>query len=131
MSDNVGFGLEDIARVVLPGYLERHLGIQVKEFSQKFFSVDGDEVKINLYPPGKKAGRRITVLGECKSRIYRREIRSFVRQAEKVRGFGEGEGCTPYRFLSEMNHLFTSIHLFLPKQGHLSRDLSRFPCSVS
>ena len=86
MSDDVGFGLEDIARVVLPGYPERHLGIQVKEFSRKFFSVDGDEVEINLYSAGKKAGRRITVLGECKSRIYRREIRSFVRQAEKVGG---------------------------------------------
>ena len=34
LSDNVGFGLEDIARVVLPGYLERHLGILVKEFSR-------------------------------------------------------------------------------------------------
>ena len=35
LSDNVGFGLEEIARVVFPGYLERHLGIQVKEFSRK------------------------------------------------------------------------------------------------
>jgi len=89
LSDNVGFGLEEIARVVFPGYLERHLGIQVKEFSRKFFSVDGDEVEINLYSPGKKAGKRITILGECKWRIYRREVRSFVRQVEKVRGFGE------------------------------------------
>jgi hypothetical protein len=84
LSDNVGFDLEDIARVVLPGYLERHLGIMVKEFSRKFFSLDGDKVEINLYAAGKKAGKRITVLGECKSRIYRREVRSFVRQAEKV-----------------------------------------------
>ncbi len=91
LSDNIGFGLEDIARVVLPGYLERHLGIQVKEFSRKFFSVNGDEVEINLYAAGKKAGKRVTVLGECKSRIHRREVRSFVRQAEKVRGQFKGD----------------------------------------
>ena len=91
LSDNVGFGLEDIARVVLPGYLERHLGILVKEFSRKFFSVNGDKIEINLYAAGKKEGKRITVLGECKSRIYRREVRSFVRQADKVRGLVKGD----------------------------------------
>lgn len=91
LSDNVGFGLEDIARVVLPGYLERHLGISVKEFSRKFFSLNGDEVEINLYATGKRAGKRITVLGECKSRIYRREVRSFARQVEKVRGLLKGD----------------------------------------
>ena len=91
LSDNVGFELEDIARVVLPGYLERHLGILVKEFSRKFFSVNGDKIEINLYAAGKKEGKRITVLGECKSRIYRREVRSFVRQADKVRGLVKGD----------------------------------------
>jgi chromosome segregation ATPase len=29
LSDNVGFSLEDVAKVVLPGYLERHLHIYV------------------------------------------------------------------------------------------------------
>jgi hypothetical protein len=91
LSDNVGFGLEDIARVVLPGYLERHLGILVKEFSRKFFSVNGDEVEINLYAAGKKQGKRITVLGECKSRIYRREVRSFIRDTDKVRRLLKGD----------------------------------------
>jgi seryl-tRNA synthetase len=91
LSDNIGFGLEDIARVVLPGYLERHLGILVKEFSRKFFSVNGDEVEINLYAAGKREGKRITVLGECKSRIHRREVRSFLRQADKVRGLLKGD----------------------------------------
>jgi len=91
LSDNVGFGLEDIARVVLPGYLERHLGILVKGFSRKFFTVNSDKIEINLYAAGKKEGKRITVLGECKSRIYRREVRSFVRQADKVRGLVKGD----------------------------------------
>ena len=29
ISDTLGFGLEDIAKVVLPGYLERHLSVRV------------------------------------------------------------------------------------------------------
>jgi len=62
---------------------------RLRSFREGFFGVDGDEVEINLYSPGKKAGKRITILGECKWRIYRREVRSFVRQVEKVRGFGE------------------------------------------
>lgn len=91
LSDNIGFGLEDITRVVLPGYLERHLGIQIKDFSRKFFSVNGGEVEINLYAVGKKSGKRITVLGECKSRIYHREVHSFSRQVEKIRGLLKGD----------------------------------------
>jgi hypothetical protein len=91
LSDNIGFGLEDIARVVLPGYLERHLDILVKEFSRKFFTVNGHQVEINLYAAGKRAGKLITVLGECKSRIYSREVRSFVRHTDKVRGLLKGD----------------------------------------
>lgn len=36
LSDTVGHGLEDIARVILPGYLERHLGIRVGELERRF-----------------------------------------------------------------------------------------------
>ncbi len=90
LSDNVGFGLEDIAHVVLPGYLERNLNIQVKAFSRKFFNVNHYEVEINLYAVGKKSGKRITVLGEYESRIYRREVNTFIRQAEKVRDLLKG-----------------------------------------
>lgn len=42
LSDNIGYGLEDIARVVLPGYLERHLGLVLEgklgeELNRRFF----------------------------------------------------------------------------------------------
>jgi hypothetical protein len=84
LSDNIGFSLEDVAKVVLPGYLERHLHIYVDDLDRRFFFVDGKEVKINLYGIGKKDGKEITILGEVKSRIYEREVNKFIRDVATV-----------------------------------------------
>ncbi|MEW5766429.1 MAG: hypothetical protein AB1797_02210 [bacterium] len=82
LSDNIGFGLEDIARLVLPGYLERHLHIFVEELTRKFFVVDSKEVEIDLYGEGKREdGEEVIILGESKSRIYGREAADFAKQA--------------------------------------------------
>ena len=91
LSDNIGFGLEDVARVVLPGYLERHLHIYVYDLERKFFIVDGEEVEINLYGIGKKDGKEIIILGEVKSRIYEREVNKFIRDVSKVIPVIKGE----------------------------------------
>jgi len=70
LSEVVGFGLEDVARVVLPGWLHRRLGVEVEELRREFLRVDGEEVEVNLYCEGLKGGAKVTVLGEVKSRIY-------------------------------------------------------------
>jgi len=36
--------LEDIARIVLPGYLERHLKIQIPELERRFIQIDSKEI---------------------------------------------------------------------------------------
>ena len=84
LSENIGFGLEDIAHVVLPGYLERHYGIKMGEFERRFFEVDGKRVEINLYGEGEREGRPVVILGEAKSRIYRRQVEKFKRDLSKV-----------------------------------------------
>jgi len=84
LSDNIGFSLEDVAKVVLPGYLERHLRIYVDDLDRRFFFVDGKEVEIDLYGVGKKDGKEITILGEVKSRIYEREVNKFIRDVATV-----------------------------------------------
>ncbi|NPV29899.1 MAG: hypothetical protein HPY58_09670, partial [Firmicutes bacterium] len=84
LSQTVGFGLEDIARVVLPGYLERHLGVKVDRLKRGHFTVNGTEYEIDLYGVGKRGGARVTVLGEVKHRIYAREVKSFVRLLRQV-----------------------------------------------
>ena len=85
LSDTIGFGLEDIARVVLPGWLSRHEGIEVGELTRTFFEVDGEVVEINLYGEGVKGGERVVVLGESRSRIYEHDVKEFDETVEKVK----------------------------------------------
>jgi exonuclease VII small subunit len=80
LSENVGFGLEDIARVVVPGWLERHEKIFVDNLDRKFF--DGTE--INLYGEGRKNDTKIIILGEAKSRIYDRDVLNFIDVLKNV-----------------------------------------------
>ncbi|MGQ9618686.1 MAG: hypothetical protein ACUVUG_06980 [Candidatus Aminicenantia bacterium] len=91
LSDTIGFGLEDIARVVLPGYLERHYKISITELERKFIKVDGREVEINLYAEGKKEGKPVVVVVECKSRIYEGEVRSFYENIKPFLSILPGE----------------------------------------
>ena len=85
LSDTVGFGLEDIARVMVPGWFERHMNIYVEDLTPTFVNIDGEEVQINLFGIGKRDSEEIVIVGECKSRIYAREVRQFLRILEKVR----------------------------------------------
>lgn len=84
LSENIGYGLEDIARLVLPGYLERKYGLKVDKLVRGLFLVDGVSVDIDLYGKGERDGKRIAILGEVKSRIYRREVESFQEKLDLV-----------------------------------------------
>lgn len=83
LSATVGFGLEDIAHVVLPGYLERHYGIHVDGFQRKFFNITSrgrvKEVEVNLYGEGQRNHLKIVILGEVKGRIHESDVRAFAR----------------------------------------------------
>ena len=92
LSETIGFGLEDIAKVVLPGWLYRHLGIEV-ELERRVFMVDGREIEVDLYGVGVRDGRRVHVIGEVKSRIYRDDVEYFYENIFKLLKdiIGEGE----------------------------------------
>jgi len=85
LSDTVGFGLEDIAKVVLPGWLQRNEGIIVEKLERRFFSVDGEEIEVNLYGEGMRNGRKVVVVGEAKSRIYGDDVWKFHSKMEKIK----------------------------------------------
>jgi len=85
LSDNVGYGLEDIARVVLPGYLKQRYGVTVERLERRIFSVDGQRFDVDLYAEGRRGRRRIVVLGEVKARIYAREVHYFQQVLQAVR----------------------------------------------
>ncbi|PLJ78592.1 hypothetical protein [Infirmifilum sp. SLHALR2] len=83
LSETVGFGLEDIARVDLPGWLHRHLGVEVGELRREFLKVRGEEVEVNLYGEGSLNGERVVVLGEVKSKISDSDVERFYRRVYK------------------------------------------------
>jgi predicted nuclease with TOPRIM domain len=85
LSDNVGYGLEDIARVVLPGYLKQRYGVTVERLERRIFPIDGQQFDIDLYAEGRRGRRRIVVLGEVKARIYAREVHHFQQVLQAVR----------------------------------------------
>ncbi|MEM2720266.1 MAG: hypothetical protein QXU49_05720, partial [Candidatus Caldarchaeum sp.] len=47
-------------------------------------TVDGEEIEVNLYGEGEKDGRKLVIIGEAKSRIYKREVEAFDAWAEKI-----------------------------------------------
>ncbi|GBC69546.1 hypothetical protein HRbin01_01245 [archaeon HR01] len=97
LSDTIGFGIEDIARVIVPGWLLRHEGIKmVDEFVRRWVAVDGEEIEVNLYGEGFRNGEKITIIGEAKSRIYRNEVVGFDRWASLVE---KALGGTVYKFM--------------------------------
>lgn len=96
LSENIGFGLEDVARVVLPDYLAYRHNLQLEgepgeELRRVFFEVDGREVEINLYGEGRRDGQKAVVLGESKSRIYGRDVQDWAKVLAQVEPLVEGE----------------------------------------
>ena len=90
LSETIGFGLEDIARVVVPGWLYKHEKIEVEEFTRKFIIINGEEIEINLYGEGSKEGTKIIILGEVRSRIYLNDVEKFSKTIEKIKKIIEG-----------------------------------------
>jgi hypothetical protein len=84
LSDVVGFSLEDIARVVVPGWLLRHEGIEVESVERRFLEVYGEQVEVNLYGEGVRKGEKVVVLGEVRSRIYVKDVRESWEKLSKV-----------------------------------------------
>src|SRR6266567_5886303 len=62
LGDNIGFGLEDIARVVAPGYLLRHHGIKMAEFDRGYLNANGHPVEIDLYAEGRRNRKKVVIL---------------------------------------------------------------------
>jgi predicted nuclease with TOPRIM domain len=100
LGEVLGFGLEDIARVMVPGYLLRHEKIEIEgELSRNFFVVDGKEIEVNLYGEGKREGVEVVVIGEVKTRIYEREAKSFLScVVEPIRSIIKDKELYPLMF---------------------------------
>jgi len=84
LTDTIGYGLEDIARVVLPGYLERHYNVKVEKLERRFFKLKGRVIESNLYGEGLRDGEKVIVVGEAKSKIYEKDVKSFTKNIARL-----------------------------------------------
>jgi len=98
LSDTVGYGLEDIAKVMLPPWLERHERVRVEELERRFIEREGESVEVNLYGEGVKARTPITVIGEAKSRIHVGDIKEFAGKVETIQKALQARKILPVMF---------------------------------
>ncbi len=97
LGEDIGFGLEDVARLLLPPYLQKHYGIHLEgpageELQRRFFLLpDQPPLEINLYGEGQRDGRRAVVLGEAKARIGGGVVKDFADVLAQVEPLVEGE----------------------------------------
>ncbi len=81
LSNTVGYRLEDLAYRSLPGLLERDHGIRLSERPIRRYIRDnkGKEIEVNILGKAQKEGQDITVVGESKSQLSKKDIDRFRR----------------------------------------------------
>ena len=85
LSDTLGFGLEDLARTLLPSWLKEELNVSVRELTRAFFETREGLVEVNLYGEGEREGARVIVLGEASSKIRAGDVRRFLHKVSLVK----------------------------------------------
>ena len=85
LTDTIGHDLESVARVSAPNWLEVYEDVRVPGLERRLFKVDGEDVEINLYGEGVKRGAPVTVVGEVKSTIHRRDVEAFSGRVDRLK----------------------------------------------
>jgi hypothetical protein len=98
LSDRVGYGLEELGGIVLPGVLEHDHGVRVVGAFERAFvrTLAGDE-EIDLAADGERDGRRVRIVVEPKSGAYEADVRSFAERAKRISD-ALGEDVVPVLF---------------------------------
>ena len=82
MSDAVGYNLENQAYKALPALLEKDLKIKVEgKLVRRYFpgTRKGRYIQVNIYGWGAQNGKRILILGECKTSLSKKEVDRFLK----------------------------------------------------
>ena len=132
LSHTVGYILEDRSYIALPRMLKEEMGVEVVgRLSREFVEVSpGRFEEVNIIGEGRLNGRRLWILGECKTQLKKRDITSFLKKVErlekvlkgdkllvmvtyqahpKVRKFAEETGVRLYFSHDLLHNIFLSI----------------------
>ena len=82
----MGYVLENESYLGLPPLLRRDHGIEVVEDLKRDYVFCGKaEMEVNIIGKGRRQGRDLWILGECKTQLTKRDIDTFLRHMERVR----------------------------------------------
>ena len=85
LSDTVGYSLEDRIFPYLKEFARREYGIKVDVLDRRnIIYPDGKFDEINIYAEGKRNGKKAYLVGECKARPGKREIKKFAQSLERI-----------------------------------------------
>jgi chromosome segregation ATPase len=85
LSSAYGFTLEDVARTVLPAWLQRHEKLAVESLEREFIQTSTGEEEVDLFATSKSGDETVSVVGEAKSRISARDVDHLQAKLERVR----------------------------------------------
>jgi len=86
LSDTVGYGLEDRIFPFLEEFARREFGIEVDLLDRRnIVYPDGRFDQANIYVEGRRKGRKVYLIGECKARPSKKEIKRFSDALRRMR----------------------------------------------
>lgn len=114
LSYTVGYTLENAAYKGLPSLLKNE-GIEVEgKLLRKYYSIMDEKYQLNVFGWGRKDGNRVLILGEIKVRPSKKEIKRFLKIAEKIK---ENEGNPETLLLFVAHDYHPDIESFLNEKG--------------
>ena len=87
LQHTVGYILEDRAYKGLPPLLERDFGIKLLEpLRREYIKITpGNYIEVNIIGYGQKNGKKVWIVGECKSQLKKRHISDFLKDVDKLK----------------------------------------------
>ena len=91
VSNSVGYSLENKSYKALPSLLKKDLGLEpITPLIRKYLNLPkGKKFQANIYGLARRDGKEIIILGECKVRPSKKELRRFlsrVKQLSQIKG---------------------------------------------
>ena len=93
LSNAFGYVLEDRAIKGLPKILRDRFNIQITEPLKRDIieTPDGREIEINIFGKGRVNGKELTIIGECKSQLRKRDVEKFLNYVKMLDRYITGE----------------------------------------
>jgi len=92
LSHTVGYILEDKAFETLPLLLKKEYGIETETLKRDFIEISPNRFEeINIIGQGKRDGKKIWILGECKAQLKKRDVDKFLKKISRIEHIFPGE----------------------------------------